>query len=62
MKFEAANGVRKKMQPRLELPAGDPDIEGLRAVTREWLVPAIVEKFLREHGIQLRSQHRGEPE
>lgn len=48
-------------QTKLELPAGEPDLEGLRAVTREWLVPALVEKFLREHGIQLRS-HRGESE
>ena len=57
----AENATARHSQPRLELPAGKPDLEGLRAVTREWLVPALVEKFLREHGIQLRS-HRGESE
>jgi hypothetical protein len=39
---------------RLEIPAGQPDIEGLRSVTREWLVPRLVEKFLRTHGIEFR--------
>ena len=56
-----ANVTSSQAQIRLELPAGEPDLQGLRAVTREWLVPALVEKFLREHGIQPRSQRRGEP-
>lgn len=50
-------GIAKQFQARLELPAGEPDLDGLRAVTREWLVPALVERFLREHGIVPRSQH-----
>ncbi len=40
-------------QTRLEIPPGDPDIEGLRSVTREWLVPRLVEKFLRMHSVEL---------
>jgi hypothetical protein len=59
---DVANVTSRQAQTRLELPAGEPDIEGLRAVTREWLVPALVEKFLREHGIQPRSPRRGESE
>jgi len=57
---DAANVPSRQAQTRLELPAGEPDLDGLRAVTREWLVPALVEKFLREHGVQPRSQLRGE--
>ena len=57
---DAANGTSRQAQIRLELPAGEPDLDGLLALTREWLVPALVEKFLREHGIQPCSQVRGE--
>lgn len=57
----AKNVSARLAQTKLELPAGEPDLEGLRAVTREWLVPALVEEFLREHGIQLHSR-RGESE
>jgi len=39
---------------RLQLPPGKPDIEALRSVTREWLVPRLVEKFLRIHGFELK--------
>lgn len=39
---------------RLRLPPGKPDIEALRSITREWLVPRLVEKFLRLHGFELR--------
>ena len=39
---------------RLEIPSGELDLEGLRSVTREWLVPVLVEKFLSEHGIEPR--------
>ena len=39
---------------RLQLPPGKPDIEALRSVTREWLVPRLVEKFLSVHGVELK--------
>jgi len=39
---------------RLQLPPGEPDLETLRSVTREWLVPRLVEKFLRLHGVELK--------
>lgn len=39
---------------RLQFPLGPPDIEALRSVTREWLVPRLVEKFLRIHGVELK--------
>jgi len=39
----------------LQLPPGEPDLEPLRSVTREWLVPRLVEKFLRTHGVELRA-------
>jgi hypothetical protein len=39
---------------RLRLPPGEADIEALRSVTREWLVPRLVEKFLRDHGFELK--------
>jgi hypothetical protein len=42
----------------LELPVGEPDLEALRSVTREWLVPRLVEKFLRMHGIELRHSQK----
>jgi hypothetical protein len=38
----------------LRLPQGEADIEALRSVTREWLVPRLVEKFLRVHGFELK--------
>ena len=38
----------------LQLPPGEPDIEALWSVTREWLVPRLVEKFLRVHGFDPR--------
>jgi hypothetical protein len=38
----------------LRLPQGQADIEALRSVTREWLVPRLVEKFLRVHGLELK--------
>jgi hypothetical protein len=39
---------------RLQFSPGQPDIEALRSVTREWLVPRLVEKFLRIHGVELK--------
>jgi hypothetical protein len=51
---QRARSSRKK-QTSLELPAGEPNLEALRSVTREWLVPLLVEKFLFEQGMQLRA-------
>lgn len=39
---------------RLQFPPGEANIEELRSVTREWLVPRLVEKFLRVHGVELK--------
>lgn len=39
---------------RFQLPPGQPDLDALRSVTREWLVPRLVEEFLRVHGIELK--------
>jgi hypothetical protein len=39
---------------RLQLPPGEAEIQQLRSVTREWLVPRLVEKFLRVHGVGLK--------
>ena len=41
----------RSAETKLEFPTGPPDLEALRSVTREWLVPVLVEKFLSEHGI-----------
>jgi hypothetical protein len=51
----------RRQETRIELPAGKPDLEALRSVTREWLVPLLVEKFLREQGIELRARPNAEP-
>lgn len=48
-------GPGKRQEVKLEFPSGEPDLEALRSVTREWLVPRLVEKFLRVHGIEPRS-------
>ena len=48
-------GPHEQKEVRLGFPSGDPDLEGLRSVTREWLVPRLVEKFLRTHGVELRA-------
>lgn len=47
---------RRRGETRLEIPSGKPDLKALRSVTREWLVPLLVEKFLRDRGIELRAQ------
>jgi len=53
----AGPGVRGwRREATLALPVGEPDLEALRSVTREWLVPLLVEKFLREQGIELRAR------
>ena len=60
---ESAEFVSKLGRPsrkgaRLEIPAGQPDLEALRSVTREWLVPRLVEKFLRVHGVELKHSRK----
>jgi hypothetical protein len=60
---ESAESVSKLGPPsrkgaRLEIPAGQPDPEALRSVTREWLVPRLVEKFLRVHGVELKHSRK----
>ena len=51
----------RREETRLEIPAGEPDLEALRSVTREWLVPLLVEKFLREQGVELRARPNASP-
>ena len=48
----------RQHETRVEIPPAEPDLETLRSVTREWLVPSLVEKFLRLHGVQPRSSPR----
>jgi hypothetical protein len=43
-----------RREVRLEISAGEPDLPALRSVMREWLVPRLVEDFLRERGIELK--------
>jgi hypothetical protein len=45
----------RRNRTRLELPVGKTDLEALRSVTREWLAPLLVERFLRKQGIDLRA-------
>jgi hypothetical protein len=41
-------------ETRLALPTGVPDIPALTSITREWLVPRLVQEFLRERqGVDL---------
>jgi hypothetical protein len=40
--------LSKGQGTRLDLPVGEPDLEALDSVTREWLVPCLVERFLRQ--------------
>ena len=47
--------VAAQRETRLALPNGEPNLEALRSVTREWLVPLLVERFLREQGIESRA-------
>ena len=51
----------RRQGTRLELPDGEPDLEALGSVTREWLVPLLVERFLREQGIELRARSNTDP-
>jgi hypothetical protein len=53
--------VTQRRETRLALPAGEPDLEALRFVTREWLVPLLVEKFLREQGIEVQGRRSAGP-
>jgi hypothetical protein len=54
-RIELSAGCRRG-ETKLEFPVGEPDLEALRSVTREWLVPLLVEKFLREQGVELRAR------
>jgi len=45
---------RHRTDTTLVIPTGQPDLAALRSVTREWLVPRLVEEFLREHGVELK--------
>jgi hypothetical protein len=51
----------RRAETKLQLPVGEPDLEALRSVSREWLVPLLVEKFLREQGIELRARPNAGP-
>ena len=50
--------VAVQRETKLVLPVGEPNLEALRSVTGEWLVPLLVEKFLREQGIELRTRRQ----
>lgn len=56
-----AEMITRPRESKLALPAGEPDLEALRSVTREWLVPVLVDKFLREQGIELRARPNAGP-
>ncbi len=61
---EARSGRRAaswRMETRLAVPAGEPNLEALGSVTREWLVPLLVEEFLREQGVELRARSNADP-
>ena len=45
-----------RTDPKLEIPPGGPDIHGLRSVAHEWLVPRLVQEFLRERGVELKQK------
>jgi|SRR5208337_1094350 len=49
-------GVRRSQRTdtRLEISPGQPDLTALTSVTHEWLVPRLVQEFLRERGIELK--------
>ena len=49
-----ANSRERRGETKLEFPNAQPDLDALRSVTREWLVPLLVEKFLRDQGIASR--------
>ena len=51
----------RRAETKLEFPIGRPDLDALRSVTREWLVPLLVEKFLREQGVELRARPNAGP-
>jgi hypothetical protein len=53
---------RRGIDTRLEIPAGEPDLARLHAVTQEWLVPLLVDEFLRERGVAQAGANDGEPE
>jgi hypothetical protein len=50
--------VRRRKKVQLILTPGIPDQDGLRSVVREWLVPMLVQDFLRERGIERMSPNK----
>jgi hypothetical protein len=54
-------GQHRRGETKLELPVGEPDLEALRSLTHEWLVPLLVEKFLLEQGVGLRARPNASP-
>jgi hypothetical protein len=46
--------TRRRTDTALVIPEGQPDLAALRSVTHEWLVPRLVQEFLRERGIELK--------
>ena len=45
---------RQQTDTWLQIPPGEPDLTALRSVTREWLVPRLVQEFLRDRGVELK--------
>lgn len=43
---------RRTREVQLVIPAGQADRESLLAAVREWLVPVMVQQFLKERGIE----------
>jgi hypothetical protein len=52
--------VAAQHETKLALPDGEPNLDALRSVTGEWLVPLLVEKFLRQQGIESRARPNAE--
>ena len=45
---------KRQPEARIEIPTGEPDLSALLSAMKEWLVPNLVEDFLRERGIELK--------
>jgi len=48
---------KRQPEARIQIPTSEPDLVALRSVMREWLVPRLVEDFLRARGIELKHSH-----
>ncbi len=54
------NGGERK-RTRVVIGSGESDLSGLRSITRDWLVPRLVEKFLASRGTPAkRDRHVGD--